>query len=161
MQRVKPMININEIRRRYRREKYSRYISDQAAFDFIELIDAGESIDTIFEIMDGVRETRFDDGINNQLRRSYASKLIRSPIVRTSALFCALLGVDQQVLAEFNRIKTSNIREAEVWLQINGYAMLRFKKYTDCIQAWSKPNSVAKVQKLPSGKFLVQEFKIV
>ena len=65
------------------------------------------------------------------------------------------------MLAEFNDGKFDDLKSSGLWLQINGYSRLSRHKYRDCIQAWIKKESVAKVQSLPSGKFLVQEFKIV
>ena len=65
------------------------------------------------------------------------------------------------MLAEFNDAKFDNLAYAGLWLQLHGYSMLSRHQYRDCIQAWIKKESVAKVQSLPSGKFLVQEFKIV
>jgi len=65
------------------------------------------------------------------------------------------------MLAEFNDAKFDDLKSAELWLQLHGYSKLSRHQYRDCIQAWIKKESVAKVQPLPSGKFLVQEFKIV
>ena len=65
------------------------------------------------------------------------------------------------MLAEFNKEHFDTIKNAGLWLQLHGYTQLPRKQYTDCIQAWCKSQSVAKIQELPSGKFLVQEFKIV
>lgn len=65
------------------------------------------------------------------------------------------------MLAEFNDAKFDNLAYAGLWLELHGYSQLPRKQYTDCIQAWCKNQSVAKIQKMVSGKFLVQEFKIV
>ena len=65
------------------------------------------------------------------------------------------------MLAEFNDGKFYDIKSAGLWLQLHGYSKLSRNQYRDCIQAWIEKESVAKVQPLPSGKFLVQEFKIV
>ena len=65
------------------------------------------------------------------------------------------------MLAEFNDAKFDDLKNAGLWLQLHGYSKLSRHQYRDCIQAWIKKESVAKVQSLPSGKFLVQEFKIV
>ena len=64
------------------------------------------------------------------------------------------------MLAEFNDAEFDELKSAELWLQLHGYTQLPRKQYTDCIQAWCKSQSVAKIQELPSCKFLVQEFKI-
>ena len=65
------------------------------------------------------------------------------------------------MLAEFNDAKFDDLKGGGLWLQLRGYTQLPRKQYTDCIQAWCKSQSVAKIQEMPSGKFLVQEFKIV
>ena len=65
------------------------------------------------------------------------------------------------MLAEFNGANFYDMRSAEMWLQLHGYSKLSRHQYRDCVSAWIKKESVAKVQNLPSGKFLVQEFKIV
>ena len=65
------------------------------------------------------------------------------------------------MLAEFNDVKFDNLEYAGLWLELHGYSKLSRHQYRDCVSAWIKKESVAKVQKLPSGKFLVQEFKIV
>ena len=65
------------------------------------------------------------------------------------------------MLAEFNKERFDTIKDAGLWLELHGYSKLSRHQYRDCVQAWIKKESVAKVQKLPSGKFLVQEFKIV
>ena len=65
------------------------------------------------------------------------------------------------MLAEFNDANFDDMKSAEMWLQLHGYSKLSRHQYRDCIQAWIKKESVAKVQVLPLGKFLVQEFKIV
>ena len=65
------------------------------------------------------------------------------------------------MLAEFNHVKFDNLAYAGLWLQLHGYSKLSRHQYRDCIQAWIKKESAAKVQSLPSDKFLVQEFKIV
>lgn len=65
------------------------------------------------------------------------------------------------MLAEFNDAKFGDLKSAGLWLQLHGYSKLSRHQYRDCIQAWIKKESVAKVQHLPSGKFLVQELKIV
>ena len=63
------------------------------------------------------------------------------------------------MLAEFNRVKLDSMAKVEVWLSFAGYSKLSQNRYKDCIQAWTSNNSVAKVQKMPSGKYLIQEFK--
>ena len=65
------------------------------------------------------------------------------------------------MLAEFNDVKFDDMKSAGMWLQLHGYSKLSRHQYRDCIQAWIRKETVAKVQELPSGKFLVQEFKIV
>lgn len=53
------------------------------------------------------------------------------------------------MLAEFNDGKFDDLKSSGLWLQINGYSRLSRHKYRDCIQAWIKKESVAKVQSLP------------
>lgn len=65
------------------------------------------------------------------------------------------------MLAEFNDAKFDDLKSAEMWLKLHGYSKLSRHQYSGCLYAWIKKESVAKVQSLPSGKFLVQEFKIV
>lgn len=65
------------------------------------------------------------------------------------------------MLAEFNDAKFNDLKSAGLWLEISGYSKLARGEYRDCVSAWTKQSSVAKIQKMPSGKFLVQEFKIV
>lgn len=65
------------------------------------------------------------------------------------------------MLAAFNDVKFDDLKSAALWLELSGYSKLSRHQYRDCIQAWIKKESVAKVQSLPSGKFLAQEFKIV
>lgn len=65
------------------------------------------------------------------------------------------------MLAEFNDAKFGDLKSASLWLQLHGYSKLSRHQYRDCYQAWIGKDSIAKVQKMPSGKFLVQEFKIV
>ena len=84
-----------------------------------------------------------------------------SEIVRRSSLFCTLLGVKRIVLAGFNDVKFDTLKAMKLWLELKGYSRLTRSQYRDCYQAWIGKDSVAKVQKMPSGKFLVQEFKIV
>jgi len=64
------------------------------------------------------------------------------------------------MLAEFNRVKLDSMENVEEWLGFAGYSRLSPNRYKDCIQALTSNNSVAKVQKMPSGKYLIQEFKI-
>ncbi len=68
--------------------------------------------------------------------------------------------VRNEMLAEFNRVKLDSMEKAEAWLSFAGYSKLSTNRYKDFIQAWTSNNSVAKVQKIPSGKYLIQEFKI-
>ena len=151
-------ISISDVVARYH---HSREISEESARDFVAMIEHGLSIDAVIDIM--------SHAINGNSRlthdvKHYAltkGKLIRNPIIRESALFCALLGVKQIMLAEFNDAKFDNLAYAGLWLELHGYSKLSRHQYTDCDYAWIKKESVAKVQSLPSGKFLVQEFKIV
>ena len=158
MPRVKPMICVNQIADSYRNK---REISDDDARNFVRMIEHGMSLDSVIEIMAGKRCTHITSTNEAQARQEYMAKLIRNEIVRQSALFCALLGVKRIMLAEFNDSKFDELKIAELWLQLHGYSKLSRHQYRDCIQAWIKKESVAKVQKLPSGKFLVQDFKIV
>ena len=152
------MICVKQIADGYRNK---REISDEDARNFVRMVEHGLSIDSVIEII--------SHAINGNYRlthdvKHYAltkGKLIRNPIIRESALFCALLGVKQIMLAEFNDAKFDDLKSAGLWLQLHGYSKLSRHQYRDCIQAWIKKESVAKVQPLPSGKFLVQEFKIV
>ncbi len=158
MQRVKPMICVKQIADSYinRRE-----ISDDDARNFVKMIEHGISIDCVIEIIVGLRGTNVSDRKSDSYRSMVVKKLIRNEIVRQSALFCALLGVKRIMLAEFNDAEFDELKSAELWLQLHGYSKLSRHQYRDCIQAWIKKELVAKVQSLPSGKFLVQEFKIV
>ena len=54
------------------------------------------------------------------------------------------------MLAPYNEIKKPTKREAFAWLRENGYDLVR--------KMWMRDTSCAKVQPLPSGKFLIQEF---
>ena len=152
------MICVKQIADGYRNK---REISDDDARNFVRMIEHGMSIDCVIEIMAGNRNTYGSSNNESQARQEYMAKLIRNEIVRQSALFCALLGVKRIMLAEFNDAKFDELKSAELWLRLHGYSKLSRHQYLDCIQAWIKKESVAKVQKLPSGKFLVQEFKIV
>lgn len=154
MPRAKPMISISDVVARY---KHSREISDTSARDFVAMIEHGMSIDAVIEIMLSADNCSHDVKDHALVK----NKLIRNPIIRESALFCALLGVKQIMLAEFNDVKFDNLAYAGLWLELHGYSKLSRHQYRDCIQAWIKKETVAKVQALPSGKFLVQEFKIV
>lgn len=138
-----------------------REISDDDARNFVKMIEHGISIDCVIEIVAGRRGTNVSNGTWDSARSMAAKKLIRNEIVRQSPLFCALLGVKRIMLAEFNHVKFDELKSAGMWLQLHGYSKLSRHQYTDCDYAWIKKESVAKVQSLPSGKFLVQEFKIV
>ena len=152
------MICVKQIADGYRNK---REISDDDARNFVRMIEHGMSLDSVIEIIAGNRNTYRSSNNESQARQEYMAKLIRNEIVRRSALFCALLGVKRIMLAEFNDAKFDELKSAELWIQLHGYSKLSRHQYRDCIQAWIKKESVAKVQKLPSGKFLVQEFKIV
>ena len=158
MQRVKPMICVKQIADGYRNK---REISDEDARNFVKMIEHGISIDCVIEILAGNRSTYRSSNNESQARQEHMGKLIRNEIVRRSALFCALLGVKRIMLAEFNDAKFDDMKSAGMWLQLHGYSKLSRHQYRDCVQAWIKKETVAKVQALPSGKFLVQEFKIV
>ena len=147
-------ISISEVIDRYH---HSREISDGSARDFVAMIEHGLSIDAVIEIMLSADNCSHDVKDHALIK----SKLIRNPIIRESALFCVLLGVKQIMLAEFNDAKFDNLAYAGLWLELHGYSKLSRHQYRDCIQAWIRKETVAKVQALPSGKFLVQEFKIV
>lgn len=151
-------ISIGDVIERYR---HSREISDASAHDFVAMIEHGMSIDAVIEMLSGNRNTYGSSNNESQARQKYMAKLIRNEIVRRSALFCALLGVKRIMLAEFNDVKFDDMKSAGLWLQLHGYSKLSRHQYRDCIQAWIRKETVAKVQALPSGKFLVQEFKIV
>lgn len=155
------MISLEEVRARYKRGDHSMHISDQSAHDFVKMIEAGGSIECVIEIMTGLYST-YDVDIREQTKRAMAiDRLIRCEIVRRSSLFCTLLGVKQIVLAGFNDVKFDSMKYAKTWLELHGYSKLEKSIYRDCFQAWIGKDRVAKVQKMPSGKFLVQEFKIV
>ena len=147
-------ISINDVIARY---EHRREISDDSARDFVAMIELGMSIDAVIEIMLSAANCSHDVKDHALIK----SKLIRNKIIRESALFCARLGVRQIMLAEFNDAKFDNLAYAGLWLELHGYSKLSRHQYTDCDYAWIKRESVAKVQSLPSGKFLVQEFKIV
>ena len=53
------------------------------------------------------------------------------------------------MLAEFNDARFDDLKSAGLWLQLHGYSKLSRHQYRDCIQAWIKKESVAKVQSLP------------
>lgn len=152
------MICIKQIADGYRNK---REISDDDARNFVKMIEHGIGIDSVLEMLSGNRNTYGSSNNESQARQKYMAKLIRNEIVRRSALFCALLGVKRIMLAEFNDVKFDDMKSAGMWLQLHGYSKLSRHQYRDCIQAWVKKETVAKVQSLPSGKFLVQEFKIV
>ena len=152
------MICVKQIADGYRNK---REISDEDARNFVKMIERGMSVDSVIEILAGNRSTYRSSNNESQARQEYMAKLIRNEIVRRSALFCVLLGVKRIMLAEFNDVKFDDMKSAEMWLQLHGYSKLSRHQYRDCIQAWIRKESVAKVQALPSGKFLVQEFKIV
>lgn len=147
-------ISINDVIARY---EHRREISDDSARDFVAMIEHGMSIDAVIEIMLSAANCSHDVKDHAHVK----NKLIRNKIIRESALFCKLLGVKQIVLAEFNDVKFDNLAYAGLWLELHGYSKLSRHQYTDCDYAWIRKESVAKVQKLPSGNFLVQEFKIV
>ena len=155
------MISLEEIRARYKRGTHSKFITEESAKDFVSMIEAGMSLDSVIEIMSGLNSTRSDSTLDAVKRQDVIAKLARSDIVRRSALFCALLGVKQIVLAGFNDVKFDSMKYAKTWLELHGYSKLEKSIYRDCFQAWIGKDRVAKVQKMPSGKFLVQEFKIV
>ena len=138
------------------------HISDQSAHDFVKMIEAGGSIECVIEIMAGLYST-YDVDIREQTKRAMAiDRLIRCEIVRRSALFCALLGVNRIILSPFGYDRRfDKQKDAVLWLELSGYSKLEKSIYRDCFQAWIKKESVAKIQKMPDGKFLVQEFKIV
>ena len=161
MLRVNTMICIESILANYQPETMSHDIDDDSARSFVDIIEHGISLDCVLEIMLGVSSTNGNSSIDESKRALAVKKLIRNKIVRESALFCALLGVKQIMLAEFNDVKFDNLAYAGLWLELHGYSKLSRHQYTDCVQAWIRKETVAKVQKLPSGKFLVQEFKIV
>ena len=152
------MISISEVVARYH---HSREISDGSARDFVAMIERGISIDAVIDIMSHAMTANCKQSHDIKHYALTKGKLIRNPIIRESALFCALLGVKQIMLAEFNDAKFDNLAYAGLWLQLHGYSKLSRHQYRDCIQAWIRKETVAKVQALPSGKFLVQEFKIV
>ena len=151
-------ISICDVVARYH---HSREISGESARDFVAMIERGLSIDAVIEIMSHAMTANCKHSHDIRNFTLAKNKLIRNPIIRESALFCTLLGVKQIMLAEFNDAKFDDLKSAEMWLQLHGYSKLSRHQYRDCIQAWIKKESVAKVQSLPSGKFLVQEFKIV
>ena len=152
------MICVKQIADGYRNK---REISDEDARNFVRMVEHGMSIDSVIEIMAGKRCTYSNSDSSFSRRSWYIGKLIRNEAVRQSALFCALLGVKQIVLAGFNDVKFDTLKAMKLWLELKGYSRLTRSQYRDCYQAWIGKDSVAKVQKMPSGKFLVQEFKIV
>ena len=152
------MICIKQIADGYRNK---REISDDDARNFVRMVEQGLSIDAVIDIMSHAMTANCKQSHDIKHYALAKNKLIRNPIIRESALFCALLGVKQIMLAEFNDAKFDNLAYAGLWLQLHGYSKLSRHQYRDCDYAWIKKESVAKVQSLPSGKFLVQEFKIV
>ena len=152
------MISISDVVARYTR---GREISDDSARDFVAMIERGISIDAVIDIMSHAMTANCKQSHDIKHFALAKNKLIRNPIIRESALFCALLGVKQIMLAEFNDEKFDSLDHAVLWLELHGYSKLSRHQYRDCIQAWIRKETVAKVQAPPSGKFLVQEFKIV
>ena len=152
------MICVKQIADGYRNK---REISDDDARNFVRMIEHGMSIDAVIEIISNsmTKNNKKSHDVKHHVLTK--GKLIRNPIIRESALFCALLGVKQIMLAEFNDAKFDSLDHAVLWLELHGYSKLSRHQYRDCVQAWIKKESVAKVQSLLSGKFLVQEFKIV
>ena len=162
MQRVKLMICLESVRDSYKTKTRAHIIDDDSARAFVELIERGVSLDCVLEILMGCTSTYSNSDINESRRALAVQKLIRNKIVRESALFCALLGVGRILLAQYGLDrKFDKQKDAILWLELCGYSKLPRGEYRDCVSAWIKKESVAKVQKLPSGKFLVQEFKIV
>ena len=151
-------ISISDVVARYR---HSREISEESARDFVAMIEHGLSIDAVIDIMSHAMTANCKQSHDIKYHALVKNKLIRNQIIRESALFCALLGVKRIMLAEFNDAKFDSLDHAVLWLELHGYSKLSRHQYTDCIQAWIRKETVAKVQALPSGKFLVQEFKIV
>ena len=162
MQRVKQMICLESVRANYKTKTGAHVIDDDSARSFVALIEHGVSLDCVLEILTGFTDTYSNSDIEDNGRGAAVRKLIRNKIVRESALFCALLGVKRILLAPYGLDrKFDKQKDAILWLELCGYSKLPRGEYRDCVSAWIKKESVAKVQKLPSGKFLVQEFKIV
>ena len=156
------MIYLESVRASYKTKTGAHVIDDDSARSFVELIEHGISLDCILEILMGFTDTYSSSNIEDNRRGAAVRKLIRNKIVRESALFCALLGVNRIMLAPFGDDRRfDKQKDAVLWLELSGYSKLARGEYRDCVSAWSKQSSVAKIQKMPSGKFLVQEFKIV
>ena len=134
------MISISEVIDRYH---HSREISDGSARDFVAMIEQGLSIDAVIEIMSHAMTANCKHSHDIKHFALAKNKLIRNPIIRESALFCALLGVKQIMLAEFNDAKFDDLKSAGLWLQLHGYSKLSRHQYRDCIHAWIKKESVA------------------
>ena len=156
------MICLESVRASYKTKTGAHVIDDDSARSFVALIEHGVSLDCVLEILMGCTSTYSNSDINESRRAMAVQKLIRNKIVRESALFCALLGVGRILLAPYGLgRKFDKQKDAILWLELCGYSKLPRGEYRDCVSAWTKQSSVAKIQKMPSGKFLVQEFKIV
>lgn len=162
MQRVRQMICVSSASERCRRKKFSHNIDDKSARLFVDIVEHGGSIECVIEIMTGLTNTYANSSLDVDKKSAAVQKLIRNKIVRESALFCALLGVNRIMLVQFgvNR-KFDKQKDAVLWLELSGYSKLARGEYRYCVSAWTKQSSVAKIKKMPSGKFLVQEFKTV
>ena len=156
------MISLESVRASYKTKTGAHVIDDDSARSFVELIEHGISLDCILEILTGFTDTYSSSNIEDNRRGAAVRKLIRCEIVRRSALFCALLGVNRIILSPFGYDRRfDSMKYAKTWLELHGYSKLEKSIYRDCFQAWIKKESVAKIQKMPDGKFLVQEVKIV
>jgi len=51
------------------------------------------------------------------------------------------------MIAEFNDAKFNDLKSAGLWLKLGGYSRLARGEYRDCVSAWTKQSSVAKIQK--------------
>ncbi len=156
------MICVSSASKRYKRKKFSHEIDDKSARLFVDIVEHGGSIECVIEIMTGLINTYAISSLDSSEKSEAVQKLVRNKIVRESALFCALLGVNRIMLAPFGDDRRfDKQKDAVLWLELSGYCKLARGEYRDCVSAWTKQSSVAKIQKMPSGKFLVQEFKIV
>ena len=126
------MICISQSAESYKHKKHSRRVADDDARLFVSMIERGLGLDAVIEIMTGVSNTHVDSVIDARARQACVSKLIKSHIVRESGLFCALLGVNRIMLAEFKRVKahshtlkTFTIHRVKFWIHIYYYYLLK------------------------------------
>ena len=132
MLRVKQMISLESVRASYKTKTGAHVIDDDSARSFVELIEHGISLDCILEILTGFTDTYSSSNIEDNRRGAAVRKLIRCEIVRRSALFCALLGVNRIILSPFGYDRRfDKQKDAVLWLELSGYSKLEKSIYRD------------------------------